>query len=400
MTALIKIGFIFFFVLALTFKRVHLWVSLLMGSVLLGLLFQMPPRDIATNLLVAYLDGKTFFVLGALFLILFFSNLLKTTGRMKEILEGFRHVFKDVRVVIALLPAIIGLMPLMGGALVSAPMVVQGSDELRLSPERRTFINYWFRHVWEYVIPTYPGFILATSLAGVSVRKFAWVNLPLTGVAIASGIMFGFWGVPRSEEHIPSNTRSDWRLVVNLSPLVVALVLVIGFKMELVYSFGLVILGMILFYRIRWHVVWQTLKESLAIGLLLTILMVMGFKQILESSKAIVVVSDTLSSSGIPLWLIAMLIPFLAGIMTGMTTAPVVISFPILIPLFQNDPKFLSYMSLSFVGVVAGDLLSPFHLCLLLTKDYFKADLGKVYRFLWVPVISLLVTGVLILFFR
>jgi hypothetical protein len=241
---------------------------------------------------------------------------------------------------------------------------------------------------------------LATSLAGVSVRKFAWVNLPLTGVAIASGIMFGFWGVPRSEEHIPSNTRSDWRLVVNLSPLVVALVLVIGFKMELVYSFGLVILGMILFYRIRWHVVWQTLKESLAIGLLLTILMVMGFKQILESSKAIVVVSDTLSSSGIPLWLIAMLIPFLAGIMTGMTTAPVVISFPILIPLFQNDPKFLSYMSLSFVGVVAGDLLSPFHLCLLLTKDYFKADLGKVYRFLWVPVISLLVTGVLILFFR
>jgi len=112
-----------------------------------------------------------------------------------------------------------------------------------LSPERRTFINYWFRHVWEYVIPTYPGFILATSLAGVSVRKFGWVNLPLTGVAIASGIVFGFWGVPKSEEHIPSNPRSGWRLIVNLSPLVVALALIIGFKMELVYSFGLVILG-------------------------------------------------------------------------------------------------------------------------------------------------------------
>jgi len=401
MTALIKIGFIFFFILALTFKRVPLWVSLLIGSVLLGFLFQMPPRDVGTNLLVAYLDGKTMSIIGALFLILFFSNLLKTTGRMKEILEGFRQIFKDVRVVIALLPAIIGLMPLMGGALVSAPMVVEGSDELKLSPERRTFINYWFRHVWEYVISTYPGFILATSLAGVSVRKFGWVNLPLTGVAIASGIVFGFWGVPKSEEHIPPlNPRSGWRLVVNLSPLGVALALIIGFKMELVSTFGLVILGMILFYRIRWDVVWQTLKESLAIGLLLTILMAMGFKQILESSKAIAVVSDTLSSSGIPLWLIAMLIPLLAGIMTGMTTAPVAISFPILIPLFQNDPKFLSYMSLSFVGVVAGDLLSPFHLCLLLTKDYFKADLGKVYRFLWVPVISLLVTGVLILFFR
>ena len=95
--------------------------------------------------------------MGALIAILFFSNLMKETGRMDEILEGFRHILKDIRVVIALLPALIGLLPIVGGALVSAPMVVAGSDELRLSAERRTFINYWFRHVWEYILPTYPA---------------------------------------------------------------------------------------------------------------------------------------------------------------------------------------------------------------------------------------------------
>jgi len=126
MTALIKNRFHLLFHPRTDVQTGTLWVSLLIGSVLLGFLFQMPPRDVGTNLLVAYLDGKTMSIIGALFLILFFSNLLKTTGRMKEILEGFRQIFKDVRVVIALLPAIIGLMPLMGGALVSAPMVVEG----------------------------------------------------------------------------------------------------------------------------------------------------------------------------------------------------------------------------------------------------------------------------------
>ena len=101
---------------------------------------------------------------------------------MTEILEGFRHVFKDMRVVITMLPAMIGLVPIVGGALVSAPMVVEGSDELGLSPERRTFVNYWFRHLWEYVVPTYPGLILAATMLGMPVRRFGWINLPFISV--------------------------------------------------------------------------------------------------------------------------------------------------------------------------------------------------------------------------
>jgi len=167
---------------------------------------------------------------------------------MNKILEGFRHILKDMRVVIALLPAMIGLMPLVGGALVSAPMVVEGSDLLKLSPERRTFINYWFRHVWEYILPTYPALILAATLVGVPVRTLGWVNLPLTPVAILTGAMIGFWGISRLQQgEALSQKTSAWELLKNLFPLIFALVLVIGFKIELAYAFGLSILGMILF---------------------------------------------------------------------------------------------------------------------------------------------------------
>lgn len=401
MVELLKIGIVFSIVLILTFKRVNLWISLLVGTFLLGFLFHLPLHTIVKDLFNSTLDQRTLLLIGAFIAILFFSSLLKETGRMKEILEGFRNIFRDIRVVIALLPAMIGLMPIVGGALVSAPMVVEGSDELKLSAERRTFVNYWFRHLWEYILPTYPALILAATLLKIPVRNLGWINLPLTLTAIISGIFFGFWGVSKSTRvRNLSNTISGLRLFYNLCPLIFGLILVVGFQVELVYAFSLAILGMIIFYQIGWRSVLKGLRESLNIELLLTVTAVMGFKKVLESSRAIHAVSTVLSSSGVPLWLIAILIPLLIGLITGMTIAPIGIGFPILIPLFQNDSNFLNYMTLAFASGISGDLLSPFHLCLILTKDYFRADLKGVYRFIWMPTTFILVVALLLTFLR
>jgi hypothetical protein len=400
MTELIKIGIVFCLILALSFRKVNLGLSLFVSTFLLGLFFHLPVKKIVWDIMNSAVDSKTLFLLGAWASILFFSGLLKETGGMTEILEGFRHVFKDMRVVITMLPAMIGLVPIVGGALVSAPMVVEGSDELGLSPERRTFVNYWFRHIWEYVMPTYPGLILAATMLGIPVRRFGWINLPFTLMAIATGSLLGYWGVPRSiRRSKASNTAPVRRLLTNLFPLIFALFLTLVFKVELVYAFGVTILGMVIFHRIERPRVLKALKESLSLSLLVTGVAVMGFKEVLESSKAIPVVSNALSSSGVPLWLIAMFIPFLVGLMTGLTIAPPAISFPILIPLFRNEPHFLSTMMLAFASGICGNMISPLHLCLVLTKDYFKADWGGIYRLLWLPVASVLILGLLIALF-
>jgi hypothetical protein len=188
--------------------------------------------------------------------------------------------------------------------------------------------------------------------------------------------------------------------LTNLLPLIFALVLVIGFKVELAYAFGLTILGMILFNRIDPRTILKALKGSLSIELLLTVVTVMGFKKVLESSQAILTISTFLSSSGVPFRLIAIFVPLIVGVMTGMTIAPIAIGFPILIPLFQNDPDFLNYMMLAFASGIAGDLLSPFHLCLVLTKDYFHAEWKGIFRLLWVPVASLLGVALLMTYVR
>ena len=400
MTELIKIGIVLFFILVLSLRKVSLGLTLLLSTFLLGFFFRLPAKKIVWDIVSSAVDSNTLFMLGAWVAILLFSGLLKETGRMTEILKGFRHVFKDMRVVIAMLPAMIGLMPIVGGALVSAPMVVEGSDELGLSAERRTFINYWFRHLWEFVLPTFPGFILAAAMLGIPVREFGWINLPFTLMAIVAGSLFGFWGVARSVSHSKVPHAAPVRgLLLNLFPLVFALFLTLVFKVEMVFSFGLTILGMVIFLRIGRSRVQKALKESVSISLLLTGFAVMGFKEVLESSRAIPMVSAALSSSGVPIWLIAMFIPFLVGWITGMTISPPAITFPILIPLFKEGPHFVDYMQLAFASGICGNMVSPLHTCLVLTKDYFHADWGGIYRLLWAPVASVLVLGLLIVLF-
>jgi len=46
-------------------------------------------------------------------------------------------------------------------------------------------------------------------------------------------------------------------------------------------------------------------------------------------------------------------------------------------------------LAFAYAGGELGVLLSPVHLCLLLSRDYFKADFGRVYRGL-VPLVALL----------
>jgi hypothetical protein len=80
-----------------------------------------------------------------------------------------------------------------------------------------------------------------------------------------------------------------------------------------------------------------------------------------------------------------MFIPFLIGFMTGYAIATVGIALPILAPYLKDHPQFVGYMMLGFTSGFCGTMLSPFHLCLLLTKNYFGANWKGIYRLALLP---------------
>ena len=211
----------------------------------------------------------------------------------------------------------------------------------------------------------------------IPVRRFSWVNLPLTPVAILGGAIAGFWGVSKSAKAFDPSAKaaSLRRLLENLSPLLFALVLVIGFKVELAYALGIAIGGMVFLFRIGREKIFKGFRASLDIELLLTVLAIMSFKKVLETSQAITSIAGSLSTSGVPVPVIVMVIPFLIGFMTGYAIATIGIALPILAPFLKDHPQFVGYMALGFTSGFCGIDALPFSSLPRSDQELFRSQL-------------------------
>jgi integral membrane protein (TIGR00529 family) len=386
---LLRIGLVFALIVLLLVRRVQLWLTLCVGAIALGLLYRLPLLMIGSEFFRGLVEPQTIHLVFALVFILLLSEIMKEAGEMRRMIDSFGAITNDLRAVVALLPAMIGLMPIVGGALVSAPLVVEASNALKLPPEKKTFLNYWFRHIWEYFLPTYPGVILASALLGVPLRTIAAYHVPLTLAAVAGGIYFGFREVGKGRNG--RGGKGWWMgvkgVIYSLFPLLVVLFMVIVLRVPLAYSL-VVAIGIEL---LRSRRVWGQMKGILvrtgqSAQVLISVVMVIYFKQMLEASRAVDGFHQGLSQLGVPPLILLVVLPFSIGLMTGLTIAFVGVAFPILLPILTGGDNISVYLMLAYASGYCGVLLSPLHLCLILTKDYFKAELRKVYLLLLAPV--------------
>ena len=105
---------------------------------------------------------------------------------------------------------------------------------------------------------------------------------------------------------------------------------------------------------------------------------------VLENCGAVATVSEELTRLNVPLPLVAFVVPFIGGLFTGLMAAAYSIGFPIVIPLIVSQAGTVApaWAALLLAGGFLGVMLSPMHLCLSLTREYFKANWGPLYRLL------------------
>ena len=397
----LKILFILAGIILLIRLKVALSLTLVVSAVVLGFLFRLSPAGIGGSILKALLDPENLKLMVSLQLILLFSAIMKENGSMTRAIAALRQIFRDARVTVALIPAIIGLVPIMGGAMLSAPLVSEASDELELSPERRTFLNFWFRHVWEYTLPTFSTIFLTASIVGCSIADLTLVNLPLTIASITAGILFGFRGIKsssrlRSPLTLNEAIRFFSRFVGNLLPFFLVILFTLYFKIHLAYSLMGVTAGTLIFYRFPFSLLKQLGRKNLSLELAFLIWAIMIFKEILLVSGAMDSTTRELAEMGMPPAVLVVLLPSLISFITGYPTAFVGLSFPVLLPFIQSSPMGLYYVMLALGSGLSAHLLSPMHVCLVMTLQYYNANMAKVYRLLIAPVAVLFLTGAVV----
>jgi integral membrane protein (TIGR00529 family) len=391
---ILKIGAAFALIIALLRLRWNLGAVMLLASALLGSLSLIGPVRQLAVLARAGSDPVTLNLISALVLIMVLENIIRKRGLLKQMTDSLSRVARDRRISMAVLPGVIGLLPSAGGAAFSAPMVQEAAGDIPVSPERRAFINYWFRHIWEYCSPLYPGIILVAAVTKLPLNSVVLSQLPLPIALVVVGALFCFRGVEGRALQSERRKEDVRDLVVSLLPIIASIILVVGFKLNLSAAMAAIVVALFILYRYPFSEIVTAVRESISLHVILMVFGIMAFKGMLDASGAIEALPRFFRESGLPPVAIFFALPFLVGLLTGLTVGFVGSTFPIIVAMTGGHPD-PAIVTFAFASGFAGVMLSPTHLCLLLTVQYFKADLAGTYRLMYVPVLLVFLVGTL-----
>jgi integral membrane protein (TIGR00529 family) len=352
--------------------------------------------------------------------ILVISRLMKDSGHLDRILSTFAQLSQDDRIAGSVMPALIGLLPMPGGALFSAPMVDAALRRNTMAGEAKTAVNYWFRHIWEFWWPLYPAVVLAVALLEVDTWEFMAIMAPMTLVTVLAGIIFILRPLGNMSNQQDSRMSFYgmrgffWEIMPILVVVFVIMALAgltallehLGFSVEIPGALsvlpGLIVsaIWVCIVNRVSLMQFQSAILDRGMVSMLLLIISIMIFKGVMMDSQAVAQIRDELMAYNIPVVLIIVIMPFVSGFVTGIAIGFVATAFPLIIPLFPSSYNFdyLSYAALAYSFGVMGQMVSPVHLCFLVTKDYFKASLLTSYRHIILPSVTVMASAVIIFF--
>ena len=324
---------------------------------------------------------RTYDIIFALYFVMCLEIELRTSGALAGMVHALQRIFSSNRVTLAVMPAFLGLLPSLGGARFSAPIVDEASKGLGLTSDHQAAINFWFRHIFEFSSPIIPGMIMACNIAGVAYSEFIMHLCWLTMLMFSVG-----WFVlirPIKADSIKENAGSQaadeqgWQdLWLSLSPVILTFVLVVFFNMNASVGMGVVTAGLFLVLHFTKHEV--SLKEvvvgAIDMKMFFNVLCILYFIQILTVTQVLQEIVTAFQSSPLPVPVIIACVSFIIGVLTGMSQGHVAIIMPI-IAAMQTGSLNLAGVAMAFG--VAGQMLTPTHMCLVVTVDYFKANFFK-----------------------
>ena len=117
----------------------------------------------------------------------------------------------------------------------------------------------------------------------------------------------------------------------------------------------------------------------------------------MEGSEAALTLFADMEAIGLPALAMLVTLPFIIGFATGFSMAFVGVTLPLLTPYMILDSGVSSYtLLLAYTSGIVGVLMSPLHLCLVLSAEYFKASLARMYRYLLPPLLGMVAAATLI----
>ncbi len=377
---LVKLLIIFAIIMFIVQKGKPMSLAIVVGSIATWALYQLPFNQVAVAAINGLTALSTLQLVLVMYLITFIQRMMEARGAVSLMRTGLGGLFNNRWVNCAAAPAVIGLLP-SPNAVMIAGEVVKGTTDGIIPKEDQAVTTTFFRHISEAFLPTYGFILIALQIAEISVSSFVIAMLPMVVVLLALGCFFLLRGkVPMSTGETMDRSNSKKHaldLLKGIWPIAAVITLVVGFEFQIYTSAAITIAAYYVVNKFKFSEIMPFFLSAFESKIVFNTLAVMTFKELLTATGAMEALPAFFSQFPIPSFLIFVLI-FLFGTLVAGTTATVVLCLPLAMATVPNAglPLVVLLMSISYVAMQ----VSPTHICLTITAEYFNVKLNDIIK--------------------
>ncbi|HAF70397.1 TPA: hypothetical protein DCL37_03450 [Candidatus Acetothermia bacterium] len=377
MPILVWSGFLVSLLLLMGLARLSLWGAMFAGAAVLGL-FSLPLSRMGMALFSVISDPSVLLLGLVVGLIPLIGAAMEERGHMESLVENLRI---GRRAFFGVGPALLGLLPMPGGALLSAPLLERSGGA---PPPLRAAANVWFRHALLLVYPISSSLIATAKLAGLDVWQVIPYQLPALALTLVLGHIFLLRKVEGGWDY--KGGFSPRGLLVPLGIILVAPAMDLALKQltalpvpELATVAGvgtsLALAGRGIPLRGWGPLIWGAKPWRYA----LIVLGMFTYLEVFEASGA----PGLLAGLNLPPLALGVGVGAALGLATGRIQAPAAI----VVPIYLAQHKSLSPWGFAVIyfAVYLGYIMSPVHPCLAVSVEYAGTTLQKVLKSLLFP---------------
>ncbi len=387
------IGFFVSLAMLLIISRKSLMVSMFVGALILGI-FTLSPSELASELWSSFVDLSVILLAFAVGIIPLIGGGLSQSGQMDDLVKNMRIGKKAF---LAASPALVGMLPMPGGALLSAPLIEKAGEGI--PQEKKAGLNVWFRHILYLIYPLSPALMVSIKLANLDIYQV----LPYLASFLVFSMALGYFFFLRSV-HGKMDYAEKFSLKKLLPPLTIIVIApLLDFIIKAVFpdliEEAATLIGVatsltlvIAIGRIGLKDFCQISRKAKPWDFALIIIGMMVFYNVFDASS----IPELIVEVQITPEVLCVVVGFLLGFATGRIQLPAAIILPLFATKFgaMTTPVF----AIMFFSIFLGYVLTPVHPCVAFSTKFFRVDLKDFFKEVGPPALIAFVVSFILFF--
>ncbi len=380
-------------------KKIQIGIAICTSAVLMALLGGLELPEIKEVFFSTFFDVNKIQRYIVVLEIIILGTLIKEYGIIDEVIKYMVKVIKNKKIIFMSIPALVGLLSLPGGAIISIPFIDKLGEKSNVSNNQKAIINLIYRHIAMHILPYTTGFLVVTSLIPqISIYKLIGLN----SIFVILYAVIGYFLYLRKIENNNINSVNPilpnlLQLLIYTAPVYLAVLFNIFFYTP--FYIGMIANLLVVYLLCPRKTFLLDVARAFNIRILLALIGIYLIQGVIGKMESISSLLSLIFCNPHTIIFGIIFISFFFGLTTGFQPTALGVVLPILITLPISANRLLLYCHFTFIWSFVGYFFSPLHLCQLFTCEYLKISTMELYKDYWKFLLSLVVILIINYFF-